>query len=400
MEVMRNYTNTEGGRKYLYFEGKKYEHPDTVASGMLEYNQIYGLLPFTLLRFDTKVTARYDITSFISLSKMLENPVTKEEILLVTDAIMDVLEQSDEYLINPDSVILDTDYIFYDKTEKKVHFCIYPFITDNVIKQNVNGFLKDFICKAKFDSDENCDYIGKILGFINSGEEFSTDRLRTLLSVNREKDRAELCSDTDYVINEVKSAGNIKSENVYEETNDTLITEKDNILSFDDDLTDDDFAVTDSRKGIFSKLFWDNSRKNRNMSSDNSEDFIMNTLCDDNGEILFPDEVQETVLLKNKPVRSNASLIRKKDNHRIEITGNRFRIGTDNKLVDYCINDNNAVSRQHAVIVKKSGEYFLSDNNSTNHTYVDNRIIKGKKGVKLTNNSCIMLADEEFIFCN
>jgi len=66
--------------------------------------------------------------------------------------------------------------------------------------------------------------------------------------------------------------------------------------------------------------------------------------------------------------------------------------------VDYYISDNNAVSRTHADIVSKEDAYFIIDNNSTNHTYLNEHMIKSLSEMKLQDKSRIRLANEEFIF--
>ena len=91
-------------------------------------------------------------------------------------------------------------------------------------------------------------------------------------------------------------------------------------------------------------------------------------------------------------------LLRVSNNEKIIIKGNKFRIGTEKKSVDYCIKDNCAVSRMHAEIIHKNNSYFIVDNNSTNHTFINEQEIRSKREMRLQNRSRIKLADEEFIF--
>ena len=80
------------------------------------------------------------------------------------------------------------------------------------------------------------------------------------------------------------------------------------------------------------------------------------------------------------------------------ITKNVFRIGKANRGVDYHISGNGAISRQHAIITKKDDGYYIKDNKSTNHTYVNGKELAEGEEVLLTNNSRIRLGDEEFMF--
>ena len=96
--------------------------------------------------------------------------------------------------------------------------------------------------------------------------------------------------------------------------------------------------------------------------------------------------------------KKKSFLLRLKNNEKIFLNGDSLRIGTEKKSVDYCIKDNCAVSRVHAEIIHKDDSYYLVDNDSTNHTFLNEQKIKSKYEMKLQNKSRIRLADEEFIF--
>ena len=60
--------------------------------------------------------------------------------------------------------------------------------------------------------------------------------------------------------------------------------------------------------------------------------------------------------------------------------------------------DNSAVSRSHADIIARNGAYFIRDNNSLNHTFLDGRQLQGGVEVQLENGVKFKLADEDFEF--
>lgn len=96
--------------------------------------------------------------------------------------------------------------------------------------------------------------------------------------------------------------------------------------------------------------------------------------------------------------KSRAYIIRKFNNESIYITKDLFKIGKEPTYVDYIIEDNKTISRTHADIIKDGNDYFIQDNNSKNHTYVNNILVKSGEKVKLENNFIIKLSNEEFIF--
>ncbi len=96
--------------------------------------------------------------------------------------------------------------------------------------------------------------------------------------------------------------------------------------------------------------------------------------------------------------KANPYLIRVNTDERIMITKQTFKLGKASMGVDYTVKGNGAVSRVHAVITCKDGVYSVKDNKSTNHTFVNGKLLEEGESADLTNDSKIVLGDEEFIF--
>ena len=94
----------------------------------------------------------------------------------------------------------------------------------------------------------------------------------------------------------------------------------------------------------------------------------------------------------------NPHLIRKKNNERIPIDKPIFRLGRNHEFNDYVVDGNGYVGNSHCHIIAKGGEYFIEDDNSKNHTYVDEAMIPSGSEFKLIHGQSIKLADEEFEF--
>ncbi len=91
-------------------------------------------------------------------------------------------------------------------------------------------------------------------------------------------------------------------------------------------------------------------------------------------------------------------IIRVNTDERIMINKQTFKIGKASIGMDYRITGNSAISRTHATIYSKDGVYFIKDNKSTNHTYVNGIIVDEAMDQMLTHEAEIILGDEEFIF--
>lgn len=106
----------------------------------------------------------------------------------------------------------------------------------------------------------------------------------------------------------------------------------------------------------------------------------------------------ETSILGGGAPAVAATLVRTKNGEQIQIRKQIFKIGKERVKVDYCISDNNTISRIHAQITFRNGEYYISDMKSTNFTYVNGSKLAENQDMKLRNGDKIKLSDEEFEF--
>ena len=91
-------------------------------------------------------------------------------------------------------------------------------------------------------------------------------------------------------------------------------------------------------------------------------------------------------------------LVRVNTEERVMLDRTVFKIGKGNRGVDYSIRGNSAISRQHAIILQKDGVCYIKDNKSTNHTYVNGKMVEDGVEEILTHDSLITLGDEDFLF--
>lgn len=106
----------------------------------------------------------------------------------------------------------------------------------------------------------------------------------------------------------------------------------------------------------------------------------------------------ETTVLSMGPDVVNPCLTRVKTGEKVYINKPVFRIGKEKSYVDYFIADNTAISRSHCNIHTENGEYFIEDTNSTNHTFINGKIINSNVKTKISSGDRIRLANEEFTF--
>lgn len=104
----------------------------------------------------------------------------------------------------------------------------------------------------------------------------------------------------------------------------------------------------------------------------------------------------ETTVLQQMTYRNiTPYLVRARTNALIPIEKKEFLVGKTAEC-DYQINDNRKISRLHCTFRISNGECYIRDENSTNHTYVNGKMIQPGFEVMLKNDDYIRMADEEF----
>lgn len=116
-----------------------------------------------------------------------------------------------------------------------------------------------------------------------------------------------------------------------------------------------------------------------------------------NGETsVLNDGAGETTVLGNQ--QTGFTIIRKRNSEKININKPEFVIGKERRRVDYCISDNNSISRVHAKIKVRGGRCYIADLGSTNCTYVNGNKLSPNQEVILSKGDQIKISDEAFEF--
>jgi hypothetical protein len=95
-------------------------------------------------------------------------------------------------------------------------------------------------------------------------------------------------------------------------------------------------------------------------------------------------------------VGTKVYITRVKNQQKMEIAKQMFKIGRSADTADFYVAGNGMVGREHAFILTEGGKVFIKDNNSMNHTYVNDVMVNAGERVELKNQDIIRLADEIF----
>lgn len=434
---------------------------DTFILGMLKNNTIEGTLVAEIEDMGMDVALRYNITNCRSLNECIYN-INKSYVLNIYKAICNTLMIAEEYMLEYNSFLIDKEHIYIDENgnvkllyvPKKldnnatINEILKEFLTSLVFDMNedvsyvvslLNYFNKEDVSLCEFAkiiddmlSDMPNNELGKVPVFANNQTVFEED---AGIEININSDVVEedipmeqtnteeatnelVTSDTfnqvsqdelgNYVYNnptDINSIQPINSVDNMQPMNngygqipfDIGLEELEQNINMQNSLQEDiqaDFTdiTNDINEDIDEKpkkkgLFGFSRKKHKN---DLKKEQEINELQQDNN---FGDKT--TVLSE---IISEPRLIRLCNSEVIYIDKTVYKLGKDPSFADYCVNDNPAISRAHAEIIIDNGNFYVLDNNSLNHTYVNNNQIESQIRIPIGDGTIIRLANEEFEF--
>jgi len=551
--------NNQGTHTYLVYSVQPEDIIDTMCLGMITNNKISGLAHTLYTQVDSNVFIKYDVSAKITAKQFFCGPVNRKRLVGVFQGIVKALQSAEEYMIDSNAILLDLDYIFADVTTCETVLICLPLVSDDLSSRDLGAFFRNIMMSTQFDQTENCDYLAKIINYLNSTPLFSLDDFSHLLDsiagtiltgeMVGQQPRVSTSGKVTVIggAKESKLADNVqftsKPQNAAVGTNSVShpsnagkepvqqvnVTQNgyQNVAAMPSDMEGGPInggspipngtmgmnPVNNGRSGIptpnadmggvpnnggiptpppgknkekkslFGGMF---SKKEKSPKKDNKSPTVtpgfdvpgqnnipsqgqggfaipggipvggmgsipnggmggrssggeipnvgmagtpnggMNGIPNNGGANSFsavpkgntgstnfsqssgnfgdttvlsnPKVGETTVLVAPAAGPKKPVLIRMKNSEKISVDKPVFRIGKEKSYVDYFIGDNASISRSHANIVTREGEYFVVDTNSTNHTYVNGALIQSNVETKITNGTKIRFANEDFEF--
>lgn len=94
---------------------------------MLAENEIPEFLFYRKRYVDDGNELVYDISSMISIKELSDRmPLRNVELCMILHSLTECRKAIEEYLLTPEGLILNPEYIFYDVYHKRINYCFYP----------------------------------------------------------------------------------------------------------------------------------------------------------------------------------------------------------------------------------------------------------------------------------
>lgn len=362
ISIMENKQN-----KFLVYEVERNKKNNLSLNHAIKNGQHH--LVETFIEEKNNVTALYNITELVPIMETIPKYPGRDDIFGILKRIIYVVEElREEFLCEPD-LLLIKEHIYYDTKEHLVKFIAVPEVLDE--NNSIVNVVKDIIATTNWKHNEDRSYL---------------DELNRVLK---------------------------KNDTTFDEIVDVINQElKKPIQYISVDKQSDDYIVRDISEDVINNKMHEAPKPPAppkppvvlgpvasSPPYEHEEYGETSVLSGEGvGETTVLSAPGETTVLNQSQPQVKGTLVRQKNNERVLINSNEFWIGKDPMNVNYCIFDNTAISRKHAKIVSRNNEFFIIDNHSTNHVYVNGVMIEPDREVKLISDTNVRLSDEDFRF--
>ncbi len=175
---MDNFTyESQGTETMLVYHLGLEEHIDSFAKGMLQSNEMVGLLRPSFLQRDMDQFLKFPVTSRIPLNLFLSKEMEREAVLKLCQSIADAVKEMEEYMLSPEKLILDPEYIFVD-IHKKEAGLIYLPVDEFTQDRDIKEFLLNMLSHMRFQMDGDVSYVAKLIHFLNQPKPWGFEELK------------------------------------------------------------------------------------------------------------------------------------------------------------------------------------------------------------------------------
>lgn len=341
--------------------------------------EIRGLLPIDVEFKMKKFRLSYDITGYIPFKEYLKMPLTSDSLARLLRSIINLLKDMDDLFLKQENILFDPDRVMINAMQQSANF-IYMPLRFYETGTSLREFLLSIVQYGTFDKNEDNGYVKEYIRILNEGINFSAFDLEEYvkrLEKNdfRETNKQVQCIHCKTLLAEKTKFCPVCGTKVFEE-----------VESVKDD--------------VYNPLAHIDKPRLEQTVREIEEPVINGTQgLSDETTLLGASYGGTTVLgVRDFFTEHNPYLTRKKNNERILIKSDEFRVGKRPTENDYVVNDNTNVSGKHAKFIVHDEQVFIMDIGSLNGTKVNGVFIPKNQEYKLSDKDEIKLADEEFTF--
>ena len=300
----------------------------------------------------------YDITGRVPLRTILGKTLSKADAIHIFASVADAVLYAEENGVNPKYMILDSDLVFVSEESGSMRFVCVPAVNHGLAAKPLRAYIKELIVNMMYDEEENLEYIGKIVNYLNKGKRLDVGDFLDFLDLLEMEEpvvEQEAIVEPEPIVEAVEEE--IKIVPVVQE----MFVPEPEVIPVAEEVTslEPEFVSEAEEQPMF---------------------------------VSVPDELPVSTL------PTHPYFIRKRNGEKVIIDKEEFKVGKIPGMADYIVTDNPAISRMHAIIKKIDGAYYVCDNYSTNSTYLNGEILEPGKNYILIDGARVNFANDEFTY--
>ena len=338
---------------------------------MITENRIYGFLPCVEQKKEKQTEYFYEITGRQSMELLYERrKVSYEQLVELLKDLLQILNASEEYLLNADHFVLLPEYLYLDTRTERLYVCYYPGYEKKIRESFLD--LAEYLMGKLDKSDRKGIEFGYDLYQCALEPNFS---LMEILKSHTEMETVEMEEKVQSVNLEMRPDASVEPA-VLQIPSPAKKTVQEEILE-----------KTGSWKNFFHK------KKKQPV-----ETYVAEADQIKSGSVLFLREqgnTGETTFLREEKHYGLLLKSKNPDYPDLKMEGISFLIGKRKESVDGWV-PAPTVSRIHARIIKEEGCYLLEDLNSTNGTRAGQHQLNPYELFPLDNGMQVAFAGAEY----
>ena len=346
---------------------------DDFEEKMIENNPGGGRLEFSRQQKDGEDYFCYKVTGKKALNSIYAVlPIGEHQVRSILSQLFDALEDGKEYLLSEEDFVLSPNYIFATFPQMKLGFCYMPGYAVP-LREQLEGLFEYLLNRVDYEDKQAVNLLYDCYMFCMR-EKGGLAEIKKLLAKGQGKEEP---LERESVESVPVPARPVKPPIVYPEPEERM-----------------------EKKGaggsyvawLAEKLFpW--KKREPAFVAEEREEYIAEKT--ENRSEETSEFYDRTVLLSaiNRP--DFPELICEQTGESVRLEKFPFYIGSAKEYADF-VPPAEGVSRIHCCISKKESNYYLSDLNSTNGTYLNGKEVSPGKDVLLSANDVIRICSQEF----
>ena len=325
----------------------------------------------------SKFTTTYTAMGCTTLKHYIKDGINTERFLMIIESLVDILSTMSVHNLNYSNVMLEMNTVMVNQSTGRTVLIYYPVTGYNNSKY-FNMFLGEIYNSIKINKKADNTYLTEFEQIINDVSNLSWDVMKQY--VNKWKSSLTVHHSENLASNDKKGNTDKCLKCGYENSASAKFCVK---------------CGAPLNSGIMQSIKFNSEVQ----QSPNPVNTGIPAYYEEGTTVLSEIEEDDATTVLSQPIiqRVYPDMLRVSTQEDIKIDRDVFNIGKS-KNSDYMVVGNSAVSRNHANIIYEAGEYYIVDNDSTNHTYVNGNMIMPSEKYMLNDGDNIVIANEAFVF--